>query len=195
MGHQPDHLARGEVIARLLIRLLVEAHDEVLEEVAHLDVADPVRVQVDPGHRLDDGIEAVARIELLDLVAELELLEDAPCRVGEAVDVGDEIGRDVLAVAQQLLESVGADVVEGLLAALPDHAGQQAGNGVFRGTGGDQARVFGQHRILGRLQHAIEAAQHDHRQHDQPVLRRAVRPAQAVGDLPDFATNFLMAIS
>ena len=54
------------------------------------------------GHRLNDVEQAVARIELLDLVAELELLEDAASRVGEAVDVGDKIGRDVLAVAQQL---------------------------------------------------------------------------------------------
>jgi demethoxyubiquinone hydroxylase (CLK1/Coq7/Cat5 family) len=30
------------------------------------------------------------------------------------------------------------------------------------------------------LQHAIQAAHHHHRQHDQPVLRRAVRPAQPV---------------
>ena len=123
VSHQPDHLARREVVAGLLVRLLVEAHDEVLEEIAHLDVVDPIRVQVDAGHRLDDDVKAVARIELLDLVAELELLENAPSRVGETVDVGDEIGRDVLAVAQQFLERVGADVVEGLLAVLIDDFG------------------------------------------------------------------------
>ncbi len=38
---------------------------------------------------------------------------------------------------------------------------------------------------LGRREHAVEAAQHGHRQHDALVLRRPVRAAQQVGDLPD----------
>ncbi len=38
---------------------------------------------------------------------------------------------------------------------------------------------------LGRRQHAVEPAQHGHGQHDPLVLRRPVRPAQQVGDLPD----------
>ena len=74
-------------------------------------------MQVDLGHRLDDVEKAIAGVELLDLLAELELLEDAAGRVRKAVDVGDEVRRDVLAVAEQLLERVGADVVERLLAA------------------------------------------------------------------------------
>lgn len=53
--------------------------------------------------------------------------------------------------------------------------------------------MFGEHGILGRLQHAIETAQHDHRQHDQSVLRRAIRPAQQVRDLPDFSRNFFVS--
>jgi hypothetical protein len=65
----------------------------------------------------------------------------------------------------------------------------------FSGVRGDKAGVLGQYRILGRLQHTIEAAQHHHRQHHQPVLRRAIRSAQTVGDLPDFARDFLVAIS
>ena len=43
------------------------------------------------------------------------------------------------------------------------------------------ARTF----CLGRREHAVEAAQHGHGQHDALVLRRPVRPAQQVGDLPD----------
>ena len=45
--------------------------------------------------------------------------------------------------------------------------------------------VLGQDLGLGRREHAVEAAQHGHGQHDALVLRRAVRAAQQVGDLPD----------
>ena len=45
--------------------------------------------------------------------------------------------------------------------------------------------VLGQDLRLGRREHAVEAAQHGHRQHDALVLRRAIGTAQQVGDLPD----------
>ena len=45
--------------------------------------------------------------------------------------------------------------------------------------------VLGQDLGLGRREHAVEAAQHGHGQHDALVLRRAVGTAQQVGDLPD----------
>ncbi len=78
--HQADDLARREVVAGLLVGLFVEPHHQMLEQVAHLEVVDAVRVQIDVGHRLDDGEQAVAGVELLDLVAELEALEDARAR-------------------------------------------------------------------------------------------------------------------
>ncbi len=45
--HQTDDLTRGEVIAGLLVRRLVEAPDKLLEDIAHLDVRDDVRMQID----------------------------------------------------------------------------------------------------------------------------------------------------
>lgn len=56
--------------------MLVEAHDQMLEQVAHLQVVDTVRVQVDIGYRLDDVVEAVTVGKLLNLILELETLED-----------------------------------------------------------------------------------------------------------------------
>ena len=40
VDHQPDHLARGEVCAGLVVGGLGELADELLERVAHLQVAD-----------------------------------------------------------------------------------------------------------------------------------------------------------
>ena len=73
-----NDFARREVVPGFLIGLFVEAHHQMLEQVAHLEVIDPVRVKIDIGHRLDDAEEAVAGVELLDLIGELETLEDVP---------------------------------------------------------------------------------------------------------------------
>jgi hypothetical protein len=47
------------------------------------------------------------------------------------------------------------------------------------------AVVLGQDLGFSGSKDAVEAAQHGHGQHDALVLRRPVRPAQQVGDLPD----------
>jgi hypothetical protein len=118
-------------------------------------------VQVDLGHRLDDVEKPIAGVELLDLLAELELVEYAPDDLGEAVDVIDEVRRYVLAVAEQFLERVAAGIEKGLLPVLVDDPGQQAWDGVLRRLGRDEPLVLRQDGDLGRLQDAIEPAQND----------------------------------
>src|ERR1017187_8535543 len=51
---------------------------------------------------------------------------------------------------------------------------------------------FGQDLRLGRGEYAVETAQHRHGQHHPLVLRRAVRPAQQVGDVPNEVRVFLV---
>ena len=48
-----------------------------------------------------------------------------------------------------------------------------------------RALVLGQDLRLGRREDAVKAAQDGYRQHHALVLRRAIRAAQQVGDLPD----------
>jgi hypothetical protein len=50
--HQANDLAGREVIAGLLVSLFVEAHHQMLEQVAPLQVVDPAGVQIDLGHLL-----------------------------------------------------------------------------------------------------------------------------------------------
>ena len=69
--HELDDFARREVISGLLVGLLVEAPDEVLEQIAHRDVGDGVRVEIDGGDLLDDFKKAVGFLELLDLFLEI----------------------------------------------------------------------------------------------------------------------------
>ena len=49
IDHEPDDLARREVLAGGLVRELGELADELLVEVAHLDVADRVGMKIDLG--------------------------------------------------------------------------------------------------------------------------------------------------
>ena len=99
--HEANDFARREVIPGFFVGLLVKAHHQMLEQIAHLEVVDPVRVKIDFGHRLDDGEETVAGVELLDLIGKLETLEDAPRGRGKAVDVRHEVRRDVLGITEQ----------------------------------------------------------------------------------------------
>ncbi len=85
--HQPDDLARREVLSGGLVGELRELADQLLVEVAHLDVRDDVRVQVDLGELADDLVEEVGPAQPLDLDAEVELVDDVLGRLGEAPDV------------------------------------------------------------------------------------------------------------
>ena len=90
------------MISGLLIGLLIEAPDEVFEDVAHRDVRDGVRVQVHGGDLLDDFKEPVGFLQLLDLFVELELLDDLPSTGGEPGHVVAEIGGELVGVAEKL---------------------------------------------------------------------------------------------
>ena len=178
--HQSDDLARRKMVAGGLVGQFVETPDEVLEEEPHLLVRHRVRVQVDIAKLRDDEVENVGLAHPLNLVLELEEIEDIAHIPREALDVADEVLLDVVGVALELHEVEGGVVVEAL-----------AGNLVQLGVQGLAlelalgARVRPQHFHLGRREHAVEPAQDGHREHHPLVLRRPVRPAQEIGDLPD----------
>ena len=114
VDHEADDLARREVVAGRLVGRLAELPDQLLEDVAHLDVADRVGVQVDLGELLDHQVEPVGLVELLDLGLEAEVLDDLARPAREAVDVAGQVGGDVVGVALELVEVEPAGVVERL---------------------------------------------------------------------------------
>lgn len=183
--HQADDFARGEVVAGLFVRLFVEPHHQMLEQVSHLQIVDVVGVQVHVRHRLHDGEKPIAGIELFDLVVELEPLEDGAGGGREAVDIGDKVRRDVFGVAKQLREGKRAGIVERMLASRICRLSEQLLHRICGQLLGLQLLILLQHRVLGRLKHAVEPAQDNYRQHDQPILRWAIWAPQAVRDFPD----------
>ena len=166
----------------------------MLEQVAHLQVVDPVGVKIEVGHGFDDREKAVAVVEFLDLLGELEPLEDVPRGRGKSVDVRHEVRRNVLGIAEQPGERVGARVVEGM---FPVRVGGLAEQSVHRCFGHLLRLKFIsplQNGILGGLQDAVEASQDDYGKHDQTILWRPVRPSEPVGDFPNFGFQLFVRL-
>ena len=160
VDHQADDLAGREVLAGLLVADLGEPPDQLLEDVAHLDVGHRVGVQVDLAELGDDQVEPVGLVELGDVLLEAEVFDDLAGAAGEALDVVGQVGGDVVRVALELLEGEAAGVVEG--------TGRRPGEDRLEvlDLAALQALELGQDLVLGRLQHAVQPAQHGQGQHD-----------------------------
>ena len=165
VDHEMDHVAGGEVLAGVLLQRLVELPDELLEDGAHGEVVDRVRVQVhlriaEPLHHLEQQTRLV---ELGDGVVEVELLQHLAHVGAEPGDVVAQVLRHVGGVGQQLGEVVAGRVVEG-----------ESGGGLKQPLGVlDLVLVPGldlHHLQLAGGQHAVEPAQHGQRQNHVLVL-------------------------
>jgi hypothetical protein len=166
------------VLARGLIGKLGELADEFLEDRAHLDIADDLGMEVDIGELLRDEVEQAGLGEAVNLGVELEALEDVAHGRGEGLQVGAEVLADMVLVAHELLQVEGRGVVE-KLAGFP----QQERLGVD--LGGGALLQLDEHGGLGRLQHAIQSAQHRERKDDLSVFRLLVIATQEIGHGPD----------
>ena len=178
VDHEADDLAGGEVLAGGLVRELAEAADELLVEVAHLDVADDVGMEVDLGDLRQHEVQQLGAVEPADLSVEVELLDDV-ARLGiEGRDPGAQVAGDLGRVGEELLEGQGRGVVD-----------LDAGDGLEHRTDVVELAIEGgeaaTHLVLRGLEHAVEAPQDDERQDGLAVLVRLVVAAQQVGDGPD----------
>ena len=194
--HQPYGVARRPVLARLLVVLLVEAPDQLLEDRAHAVVVEAgmpdgavgvldrggAEVDVGRGELLDQRAQGVGLREPRDLVAELEVLQDVLDVGREAVEVGLEVGLELLAAgaSPQVAQGELRGVVEGLSRRLPQ------GRVLLDEAGLVEHRLHREDVLLAVLQHGVQPAQHDHREDDVTVLAADVEVAEdVVGDPPD----------
>jgi len=120
------------VLTRLLVVLLTEAPNQLLEDRAHavvvkagmsdgtVSVLHPGEAEIDVGRGelLDERAEGVGLREPRDVVAELEVLEDILDIGREAIEVGREVGLELLA-ARAGAQGELRGVVEGPSRGLP----------------------------------------------------------------------------
>ncbi len=185
VDHQADDFARGEMLSGRLVGEFRELADQLLEDEAHLGVVDDVGVKIDGGEFLGDQIEQVRLGEPVDLDGEFEALENVAHVGRKALHIGRQMRPDVVLVADQLAQVEGGRVVEALAGlAQQERLGVQPGLLLVR--------ELRQHRRLGRLQHAIETAEHGEGQDDLAVVGLLVVAAQKVGDRPDEGGQGLM---
>jgi len=154
--------------------------------VLHRAVAVHHRVGTEVDRRLEEFLDQRAQGVGLgqagNLVAELEVIEDFLDVGRKAVQIGLEVGLELLlagAVAQ-VAQGELRGVVEGLAGCLAQRL-------ILVGdTDRIQAELHVQHRLFGRLQHRVQAAQHGHGQNDVTILAAHIEVAQyVVGDAPD----------
>ena len=134
--HQPDHVARREVLAGLLVVLLVETANQLLEDGTHAMVVQArqpdrsIAAQHGPGAEIDGGIqelldqeaESIGLDQRRNLVAKLELLQNLLNVGRKAIEVRLEIGPQLLLPGSgpQIAEAEGRRIVEGLAGRLTE---------------------------------------------------------------------------
>ena len=99
--HQADDLARRVVLTGGLVAHLGELPQQLLEDVAHRLVAHHGWAEVEIGEVRDNGIQDPGAIEPLKLGVEVVGLHHGIRLGGELADVGAQVVREVLVVAQQ----------------------------------------------------------------------------------------------
>jgi hypothetical protein len=158
-----------------------ETADQLLVEVAHLEVRDGVGVQVDLGELRHHEVEQVRALHPRDLRVEAELVDHVARGRREAGDVRPEVAGDVGRVVQHAAEVERARVVD------PSDTGDRLEYRLDVVDDALQRRVPREHFRLRRLEHAVQPAQDDERQDHPPVLGLLVDAAELVGDRPDEA--------
>ncbi len=186
VDHEADDLARGEVLPGGLVGGFREAPDELLEDQSHRFVGDLVRVQVHCGELLHQHEQQVLLVEFAHPLEELEALEDIAGVGREVAEVGDQVLADMLLVGEQARQGEAADVVEGLLALATQ---EDVDVHAFLGP----LRVLRDHRVLGRLEDAVQPPQEGEGEDDLAVVGLLVVTPEKVGDGPEEGGEFLEA--
>jgi hypothetical protein len=93
------------VLASGLVRELGEFADQLLVEVAHLDIRDRIWMQVEVGKPSDHLVEEVGPAEAVDLSLELELVDHVLCGRREAANVEVQRVGDRGRVVEEIVES------------------------------------------------------------------------------------------
>ena len=151
-----------------------ELTDEFLENVAHADVINGDRVQIEFRERLHHGQKTIVLVHLVDLLIKVQAADDVLDICREALDVCLKVSGQVVGVIDQFCQVKLAGVVE-LEAGQTVHCLCRI------------VRICLEHLYdlcLGGSQGALKAADNNHRNDNILVLVALVCTAQLICDRP-----------
>ena len=174
--HEPDNLARREMLPGGFVGHLRETVYQVLENISHLIVAHNLRREVNLVHKfLDHQIQEIRLVQTVNLREYVKRLQYGAGVVGKALDIVDEIVPYQHGVVGEGRKSELADIVEFMPA---DSLKERCL--VFVAY----FFILLHHSIMGIFQNAIQAAQHREWQNDIAVFALLVVATQEVGNFP-----------
>ena len=206
VGHQLDHLTRGEVFPGLFVILFVEFADQLFEHIAHAEVGQrrqfvALRIftvfgcQVDiGGDKFLDHIQQYLFVgHMADLRLEIKAADDLFDVIAEAIEVFIE-------VFQQDLLVISGRVGQGFECPFGYVVEDVTGCGLkrlFVQLDGIHLLLleidFVQYRLFGGFKQGVQAAQHHHWQDHITILTAHIDIAQAViGNTPDKRNQFVV---
>ena len=158
IDHQPDDFAGGKVFPGFFIGLFGPDPDQFFENVAHLDIVDCFRREIDlrGAEGIDDLIEQPLLRHPRDFLIELEPVHDVPDVLREAVDVTVEILRHLeigIRPVDGARESQLREIVEGSTGDRSQFVLDHRFRFAF------QFAMFGQNLVVSLLEQAVEATQ------------------------------------
>ena len=178
-----DHVARGEVLAGILVQRFVELADQLFEDRPHRGVVNLARVQIDGPEALQHLEQQPRLVELADGVVEVEPLQHLAHVSAEAGDVVAQVGREVRRIGEQGFEVVARGVVEGKTGRPAELRVQ-----VIQPASA-QLGLPAQHLPLCRGKHAVEPPEHGQGQDDVLVLAPFEAVTDQIRDTPEEADN------
>ena len=149
-----------------------------------------IGVQIDLGEFVAEDEQPIVFVQPLDELIEVEVFDNVPDILAEAVEVVAEVEADVVGVGFQTGEVVSGGVVEAGICLFQNNLRQGFfGDDIFEAAVGFNGFVFS---VVFR-QDAVQSAQHEKREGDVAVFVRFEEASEdIVGYVPDEVSEFLV---
>ena len=167
-----------------------ESAQQFLKHLSHGVVVHPIRVQIDLGELVAEDEQPIVLVQPIDKLIEVEVFDNVPDILAEAVEVVVEIEADVVGVGFQTGEVVLGGVVETGIRLFQNYLRQGFfGDDIFEAVVGFNGFVFS---VVFR-QDAVQSAQHEKGEGDVAVfVGFEEAPEDIVGYVPDKICEFLV---
>ena len=173
-----------------LIRHFRESAQQLLKDLSHGVVVHLIRVEIDLGELVAEDEQSIVPVQSVDKLIEVEVFDDVPDILAEAVEVVVEIEPDVVGVGFQAGEVVSGGVVETGIRLFQDNLRQGLfGDDIFEAVVGFNGFVFS---VVFR-QDAVQSAQHEEGEGDVAVFVGFEEASEdIVGYVPNEVCEFLV---